>query len=491
MFETAELNRSVSKAEYEKREPAVRTELLELQQKLREAKFPLFVLINGVDGAGKGDAVNLLHEWMDPRYLRTYATTAPTEEERARPAYWRYWRILAAKGTTGIYFGNWYTDPIVERVFKRSSKSDFEMALGDIQAFERTLCDDGALVVKLWFHISKKEQKKRYEDLMKDKRTRWRVTQQDLDNRVLYDRFADVSERALRETSTGQAPWTVIEATDRRYRDLAVGETIAAALKQRLAASAAPPAKASKKEVDAPMGGKTILDAVDLKKSVDDKTYDQRLEELQGSLNRDFRKLKKAGRSVLAVFEGWDAAGKGGAIRRVTAALDARDYRVIPIAAPSDEEKAQHYLWRFWRHLPGSGSMTIYDRSWYGRVLVERVEGFCRPDEWQRAYQEINEFEEQLIEHGTVVVKFWLHIDSAEQLRRFKEREKTEYKRYKITDEDYRNRAKTPQYTVAVHDMVGRTSTEQAPWKLVAANDKRFARLTVLDHLCERIESAL
>jgi polyphosphate:AMP phosphotransferase len=489
MFETAELGRSVTKAEYDKREPKLRTTLLELQGRVREAKFPVFVLVNGVDGSGKGEAVNLLHEWMDPRYLRTYAATEPTDEERARPTYWRYWRNLAPKGSVGIYFGNWYTDPIVARVTRRSAKEELEEQLQRIKIFERSLVDDGALIIKLWFHLSKKAQKKRYDELLAHKRTSWRVTKQDLANRKLFDRFAEVSEHAIRETSTGSAPWTIIESTDRRYRDLAAGETIAQALVERLEKK--PPARAAKESRPVPVDGKTILDSVDLSKKVSDKEYDRELEHLQGRLNALFAKLKRKDRSTIAMFEGWDAAGKGGAIRRVTGALDARDYRVIPIAAPTDEEKQHHYLWRFWRHLPGHGGMSIYDRSWYGRVLVERVEGFAREDEWQRAYNEINEFEEQLVERGIVVAKFWLHIDSSEQLRRFKEREKTEFKRYKITEEDYRNRSKWPEYTIAVHDMVERTSTDIAPWHLVGANDKRVARLDVLAHLCHRIESTL
>jgi polyphosphate kinase 2 (PPK2 family) len=299
-----------------------------------------------------------------------------------------------------------------------------------------------------------------------------------------------VSEHALRETSTGQAPWTIIEATDRRYRDIAVGETLAKTIRERIETPPAP--RIAKEARPAPVDGKTILDTVKLDgKRVTEDEYDERLEDLQRRLNRAFGKLKKRGRSAIAVFEGWDAAGKGGAIRRVTGALDARDYRVIPIAAPTDEEKAQHYLWRFWRHLPGRGSMSIYDRSWYGRVLVERVEGFCGEADWQRAYNEINDFEEQLDEHGTVLAKFWLQIDAGEQLKRFKERERTEFKRYKITAEDYRNRSKWPEYTLAVHDMVERTSTDIAPWQLVAANDKHAARLDVLSHLCDRIERAL
>ena len=191
---------------------------------------------------------------------------------------------------------------------------------------------------------------------------------------------------------------------------------------------------------------------------------------------------------VLALFEGWDAGGKGGVIRRVTAALDARQYRVIPIAAPTDEEKAHHYLRRFARHLPRLGRFTIFDRSWYGRVLVERVEGFAPPDEWRRAYWEINDFEEELTDHGLIVMKFWLHISKDEQLRRFQERERTPWKQYKITDEDYRNREKWPLYERAVHDMVVQTSTAYAPWYLVAANDKRHARVEVLRHVVGRLE---
>lgn len=489
MFETAELGRTVSKAEYEKREPPLRTELLELQRRLNEAPFPVLVLINGVDGAGKGDAVNLLHEWMDPRWLRTYAYGAPTEEERARPRWWRFWRDLPPRGDVGILFGNWYTDPIVQRVHKQLDKDGLENQLLRIEAFERALVDDGALIIKLWFHLSKRAQRQRFDALLGDKRTRWRVTKQDLENHRRYRRFRSVSERVVRETSTGSAPWTIIEAGDRRYRDLAVGDTIAQALRERL--DRAPPPRRSQERRPAPSNGKTILDTVDLSLTVDDDEYQQRLEELQGRLNKGFGKLKRAGRSAILVFEGWDAAGKGGAVRRVTGALDARDYRVIPIAAPTDEEKAHHYLWRFWRHLPGSGHITVYDRSWYGRVLVERVEGFAREDEWQRAYNEINEFEEQLVERGIVVAKLWLHIDAHEQLKRFKERERTAFKQHKITAEDYRNRDKTAAYTVAVHDMVERTSTSPAPWHLVAANDKRHARLDVLAHVCARLEAAL
>ncbi|OGQ17228.1 MAG: polyphosphate:AMP phosphotransferase [Deltaproteobacteria bacterium RBG_16_71_12] len=489
MFETAELGRALDKASYAKRVPALRTELLALQAKAREARVPIFILINGVDGAGKGETVNLLHEWMDPRYLSAHAFGPPSDEERSRPAWWRYWRALAPKGRIGLYFGNWYTEPIVGRALRRLSKNAFEAELTRIKSVERALVDDGALFVKLWFHLSKQAQQQAYRELRSSKRTRWRVTKADLKNQRRYDRFRDISERALRETSTGFAPWTIIEAADARYRNIAVGETVAAAIRERL--DHRPVARPSAEQRPPPTDGRTILDTVENTQKIGDKRYDKRLEVLQGRLHNAFEELKRQRRSAIAVFEGWDAAGKGGAIRRVTAALDARDYRVIPIAAPTDEERAQHYLWRFWRHLPGAGRMTIYDRSWYGRVLVERVEGFAHEGEWQRAYNEINEFEEQLVQHGTVVAKLWLHIDQAEQLTRFRERERTSFKQFKITKEDYRNRAKAGLYVHAVHDMVERTSTDVAPWHLVAAADKRFARLDVLEHLCRRLEKAL
>ncbi len=225
--------------------------------------------------------------------------------------------------------------------------------------------------------------------------------------------------------------------------------------------------------------------------SLDKTRYREKLARAQAKLNQLHRKALERGVSTVLVFEGPDAAGKGGAIRRLTAALDARHVQVIPIAAPTDEERAHHYLWRFWRHLSRAGRVTIFDRSWYGRVLVERVEGFASEEEWRRAYAEINDFEEQLIEHGTVLRKFWLHITKEEQLARFQAREKTPYKRWKLTDEDWRNRERWDDYAAAVNDMVEQTSTKKAPWVLVEGNDKRFARVKVATTVCEAMARAL
>lgn len=497
MFETAELGRKISKKEYEARVPQLRLKLLEAQRALKSADFPVLILMNGVDGAGKGDTANVLHEWMDPRYLQTYAVGPRTEEERQRPEFWRYWMAMPPRGRVGVFFGSWYTGPILGRVEGQDSDAEFDRTMTRINSFERALVLDGALIIKFWFHLSKDQQKRRFKRLEKDPKTRWRVTATDWRHAREYDRFRPVSERALRLTSTGKTPWIVVEGADARYRDITVAEhiiqRIARHVAERQAAQTVPPAP----ETAAPSirasanGVVTILDTLDLHRSLDKKVYTKELEYWQGRLNRLSRKAQAKQLGAIMVFEGWDAGGKGGCIRRVTRALDARYYQIIPIAAPTDEEKARHYLWRFWRHLPPLGSLTIYDRSWYGRVLVERVEGFASREQWMRAYHEINDFEEQLVDHGIVLTKFWLHISRDEQKRRFEEREKLAWKRHKITEEDWRNREKWDEYEVIANDMIGQTSTEYAPWTLVEGDDKRYARIKVLKTQCAAMKRAL
>jgi polyphosphate kinase 2 (PPK2 family) len=226
-------------------------------------------------------------------------------------------------------------------------------------------------------------------------------------------------------------------------------------------------------------------------KSLTKEEYSEKLKKYQARLNLLHRKARSKKISTILVFEGWDAAGKGGAIRRTTAALDARDYQVIPIAAPTDEELAHHYLWRFWRHLGRAGRVTIFDRSWYGRVLVERIEGFAGEKEWRRSYAEINNFERELVEHGIVLLKFWVNITKDEQEARFKARQEISYKRWKLTEEDWRNRERWDDYEIAVNDMVGQTSTRIAPWVLVEGNCKRYSRIKVLKTICSRLEERL
>jgi len=491
MFEAAELGHAVSAKQFAAEAPKLRSRLLAAHFKLREAGFPVLVIVSGADGAGKGELVQRLNEWLDPRGVQTHAFWDPSDEERERPAFWRFWRAMPGRGRIGIFFGSWYTEPIVGRVFGRLKRGAFDAALERIAALERMLVDDGALLVKLWLHLPRKQQKKRLEHL----EASGRIAPDDWKNFKHYDEFTAASERALRHTDVPAAPWHVIEAGDRRYRELAATRLLLDALETRLEAPRAAPTAAAKTARPGPKRvaaqADSILAHVDLAQRLSEADYARRLEKQQAKLARLTWAAHEKKRSLVLLFEGWDAAGKGSAIRRLTQAIDPRLHRVVGIAAPTDEERAQHYLWRFWRHLPRAGFTTIFDRSWYGRVLVERVEGFASPPEWSRAYHEINQFEEQLVEHGIVLGKFWLHIGRQEQLRRFRERETVAYKQYKITDEDWRNRAKWPAYEQAVNEMIARCSTEFAPWTLVAGNDKRFARVQILETVVACVEAAL
>lgn len=491
MFEAAEIGHKLGKAEYRREEPKLRKALLDAQYTLLDkASFPVVILVNGVDGAGKGETVNLFNEWMDPRHIHTRAFGAMTDVERERPEMWRFWQALPPKGRIGILFGSWYTDPILNRVMGHDKRAVFERHLERIRHFERMLVAEGALILKLWFHLSKDAQKRRLTKLKSDPKTAWRVTKEDLAHWRQYDEFVTVSAEALRETSTGEAPWHVIEGSDPEYRSLTAGRLLLEALTARLEGSA-PPLSPAAPPPESAIDGRNLLNTLDYRRTLARRNYDARLERAQARLNQLTRHKRMRRRALVVVFEGMDAAGKGSAIRRVTRALDARFYRVIPVAAPNDEERAQPYLWRFWRHVPGLAGAVIFDRSWYGRVLVERVEGLCTEPDWMRAYHEINEFEEQLTEAGAIIAKFWLAITQEEQLRRFREREQTPYKNFKITAEDWRNRDRWPAYEQAICDMIERTSTELAPWHLIAANDKHSARVRVIELLCDQIESRL
>lgn len=493
MFEIAELGHKVEKSVYREKVSLLRTQLLLAQQKLRGCDFPVIILISGVDGGGKGEVINLLNEWMDPRYLRTVAFGEPSDEEIERPKFWRFWRTLPPKGAIGIYVGSWYSEPLAQRVYQETGDDQLQVQLMHIRQLEQLLSDDGALIIKCWLHLKKEAQKKRLKSLQKNPETQWRVTEKDKKHLELYDEFVTVAEKVLTETSTATAPWLIVEGSDIRYSSLTVGQHILNRIEQHVAqrqALSQIPEEPEWHKVNH-VTQQHLLDSLDLSLNLDKKTYKQELEKYQGKINKLVRQAYELKRSSILVFEGWDAGGKGGAIRRLTHAMDARQYQVIPVAAPTDEERAHHYLWRFWRHIPRAGQVTIYDRSWYGRVLVERVEGFARFDEWQRGYSEIVNFEEALVDHGIVLLKFWLHIDQDEQLRRFKEREQISYKQHKITDEDYRNREKWDNYQKAVNEMIARTSTRQAPWIMVEGNDKLYARIKVLKAYCECMEQML
>lgn len=490
MFEAAELGHRIKKEDYERQVPRVREALLRLQAELAEAGCPVIIVIGGVDGAGKSETVNTLLSWLDARDVETHAFDDPEERDRERPRFWRYWMALPPKGKIGILFNSWYTDPSVDRVFKRIGPAKLDQELERIRDFERMLAQDGALILKFWLHISKEAQRRRLERLENNPETAWRVTDHEWRFFKKYDQFRAVAEHSIRRTDTAEAPWHVVDGSDPRYRYLTVATIIRDAIQARLErARAAPPPV---HEPDLPNPPElNVLNRLDQTLSLSDGEYQELLNKYQGRLARLTRQLRDKDRSLTMVFEGPDAAGKGGAIRRVVAAIDSRLFRVISIAAPTQEEKAHHYLWRFWRHIPRHGRVTIYDRSWYGRVLVERLEGFATRDEWTRAYNEINLFEEQLVDSGIVLAKFYLHVSADEQLARFRQRQQVPYKHYKITDEDWRNREKYLHYEAAACDMIERTSTEFAPWTLVEADGKRWSRIKVLRTTCELLERAL
>jgi len=513
MFETAELGQRVSKREYKKREVLLRKDLLDAQFRLKEAGFPVIVLFHGVDGAGKGETVNTLHEWMDTRLITTQAYDTPTTEEAQRPPFWRYWRDLPPAGRTGIFLKAWYSDPLLKRVYGEITQDEFDHALSRIKAFERTLAVDGAVILKFWLHLGRSQQKKAFQALEADPTQAWRVTKKDWEHWKRYEDFVPAAEHLIMRTSTGSAPWEIVEGFDARFRSLEVGTVLLRGIRRGLeeeerrlrdsSQSVAPVQEGRENgqlraqsgsheasEVGIPTAA-TILSTLDMSKRLEKKDHQKELNRLHGRLYDLRRAARKKEVSMILLFEGWDAAGKGGAIRRVVRALDARFYQVIAVAAPTQEERSHHYLWRFWRHVPRAGRVTIFDRSWYGRVLVERIEGFAKEREWMRGYGEINDFESELVEHGIVLKKFWIHITPEEQELRFKTRAEDPLKSWKLTEEDWRNRDRWEAYEQAVNDMVERTSTQMAPWILIEGDDKRHARVRVLAEVCTALEKAL
>ncbi|MCA8978380.1 MAG: polyphosphate:AMP phosphotransferase [Planctomycetes bacterium] len=493
MLDDIVVGNEVSKDEYERVVPALREELVELQYELRDRGFAVLVHLVGTDSIGCEEIYDRLHVWMDARYLRSEAFDLASEEERERPLFWRYWRALPRHGLVGIHYGAWSLAALAGVLRKTLDEQSFDARIEHVQRFEKTLVDDGTLLVKLWLHVPKKVFKQRLDEAASDPATSAFVDQRDWNILENYDELIPSAERYISRTDTAATPWTLIESSDARHRDLTVARTIRDALRARLdaldeRASAAAPVRSEDESRNA---SASLLSKVDLSSELEKREYKRRLVKLQARLHVLSARAASKGVSTVLAFEGWDAAGKGGAIRRITNVVRARFVRVVPIAAPTEDELAHHYLWRFWQHLPRAGRMLIFDRSWYGRVLVERVEGYAAEADWRRAYSEINDFEASLAEHDVVFLKFWLHISEEEQLRRFKEREATGYKRHKITEDDYRNRAKRADYVTAVDEMVRRTSTDVAPWHLIAAEDKRWARIQVLERLCEALDEAL
>ncbi len=495
MFESLELDHKLDKATFDAEEPKLRGALLDAQFDLLEkAESPVIVLLSGTDILGRAAAMKRLYGWLDSRHLRGFALKAPSDEESQRPPMWRFWRALPPKGRIGVFLGSWYEHPAAAYFLGRISHADYQVHIQEVCRFEQMLANEGALLLKFIFFLPKKDQIKHAKRLAEDPTVAWKLGDEEREIvKHVAKRYEDAMEilhELVQATSTGHAPWIGLPSRDPRYRDFTLGTTLAEAIRERLAHPAKQVVTAAprrKTKIEEP----TILNTLDLSQALERDDYRSRLRKAQSRLSQLTLKKKFEKRALVAVFEGNDAAGKGGSVRRVIQALDPRMLRVIPIAAPSDEEKAQPYLWRFWRHVPGRGEVAIFDRSWYGRVLVERIEGFAPRDDWMRAYSEIRDFEAELCDHGIIVQKFWLAIDKKEQLRRFKEREKVGFKRYKITEEDWRNRKKWDAYADAVCDMIDRTSTPAAPWTVVEANDKYFARIKVLETLTKRLKAEL
>ncbi|WP_338441428.1 polyphosphate:AMP phosphotransferase [Synechococcus elongatus IITB4] len=494
MLESLDLSHRLSKEAYQQQVEGLMLDLANLQRQCWQASIPVIVVLEGWAASGKGDYVRSLVEYMDPRGFIVHPVWPPTEQEQQFPFLRRFWLRLPPHGKVGIFYHSWYTRVLEDRLFTRIDPAQVPQTIQQINAFERQLHDDGAVIIKLWMHVSKKKLNKRLKKAAQDELRAWRIRPEDWQQAKHYDEYRQLAEEMLIYSSTGAAPWTLIEADCRRWASIKSLTTLTAALRSRLEQAqlqqiTSEPSLPAQTQL-APMEPDWLA-KVDLSQQLSEDDYHRRLGEAQVALLKLQRQLDRDRRPVLILFEGWDAAGKGGAIKRLTSQLDPRSFAVYPFSAPNTEEQQQHYLWRFWRRLPARGTIGIFDRSWYGRVLVERIEGFASDREWQRAYGEINEFEAQLVTGDYILVKFWLHISADEQLKRFEERNNSPFKQYKLTDEDWRNREKWPLYEVAVNQMLQRTSTAIAPWTVIAGNDKRFARVQVLETVTQAIAAAL
>ena len=490
MLEKIDLSKKVDKKTYRRVMDEAEEKLGLLQRECKDAGIPVILVFEGMGAAGKGVQINRLIQALDPRGFDVYACDRPTEDEQMRPFLWRYWTKTPAKGRIAVFDRSWYRSVQVDRFDGLTREDKLGDAYQDILSFEKQLCDDGTVIMKFFLYIDKDEQKKRFKKLEGSKETSWRVTEEDWNRNKDFDRYLKMNEEMLEKTDTDYAPWVIIEAVDKDYAALKIVSTVMDRLEYELEHRRPEDEKTAQRQES-----KTrerfkngVLSGIDLSKSLTEEEYKTRLKKLQKRLAELHSELYRLRIPVVIGFEGWDAGGKGGAIKRLTSNLDPRGYRVNPTAAPNDIEKVHHYLWRFWNSVPKAGHIAIFDRTWYGRGMVERIEGFCSEAEWRRAYQEINEMESHMANAGAVVLKFWLHIDKDEQERRFRERQANPAKQWKITDEDWRNREKWDQYEEAVNEMLIRTSTTYAPWIVVEGNDKRYARVKVLQTVVDALE---
>jgi polyphosphate:AMP phosphotransferase len=491
LFEAAEIDQPFSADDYEREIESLRVDLLNAQFEMQEADFPVLIVLSGVDRATCASAHKSMHQWMDQRHIETHTLGALNHGKNPWPEFFTYWGALPRAGRMGVFLDAWPEHVIRDAVELGEQEAHFERRVKHIRGFERELTSAGGLVLKYWFHIRRGELGARLKKAKKDPEGNWWIGKEDRALHESYTQFTELAEKLIRQTSTDDATWQVIGSANPYFAHLSFARDILDRLRRRLDNHAPPPPSPAPSQSEPIAGTRTLLHGVDLSRKVAKKTYEDELTALQSELSRLTRRAHKKGQASVLVFEGWDAAGKGGLIRRLTWPIDSRHFEVVPVGAPTEEELAHHYLWRFWRRVPAAGHATIFDRSWYGRVLVERVESLASEAEWRRAYLEILDFEAQLTDAGILVQKFFLHIDPDEQAKRFQARENTPYKKYKITAEDYRNRESWPAYEDAINEMVERTHVSDAPWHLIAANDKKAARLEVLGIFVDQLEKRL
>lgn len=475
-------------AELKERLKGARDKLYNQQMKLKAHKVPVLVLVEGWGTAGKGSVIGRIIQNIDPRFFKVSTMDLPTEEERRKPFLCRYFTRLPEEGKFMFLDSGWMDEVTGKCLRGEMDKKTYEKRVASIRRFERQLTDNGYLVMKFFFHISEKEQRRRIKELQKDMDTAWRVSDADRWQNRNYEKCEEMFGRYMEDTNTPSAPWYVIDSKSKKWAELQVLEMLTQGIEIAMQnrAMAAPLLQNI-----FPLQKMPKLSEIPLDKSMEEKEYREELDRLQKHLGELHNRLYRKRVPVVIVYEGWDAAGKGGNIKRITGALDPRGYEVHPIASPEPHEKARHYLWRFWTRLPKTGHIAIFDRSWYGRVMVERLEGFCGENDWKRAYHEINEFEKELHDWGAVILKFWVQIDKDTQLARFTERQNTPGKQWKITDEDWRNREKWEEYEGAVDEMIEKTSTLWAPWHILESVDKKCARIKALKIVIRELERAL
>lgn len=472
----------VGKREFTKKIVQDKEDLGVLQRALRRAGVPVILVMEGWDAAGITRSTKVVLESLDPRGFTLHTIEQPTDEERVRPFMWRFWTRIPSKGRIAIFARSWYSRAISGEMQRASWEKSLDGRIIQINNFERQLADDGTLILKFFLHISKEEQKKRFEAREKDPLSAWLVTPALWSLHHAYESSFPVIDEFLSKTDTESAHWHVIDATDENYAVLKIYEALIKSLEYVVYERAG----GKRVERGEPQLPRKRLVKRSTGTGKDESCARKECEPEIGALQEQMLGIQalmfKRKIPLIILYEGWDAAGKGGNITRIARHMNPRGYDVIPVGPPDETEKNHHYLWRFIRNFPKAGHIAIFDRSWYGRVLVERVEGYNTPHEWQRAYREINEMEADFIySSGGGIVKFWLEISRDEQLKRFTQRQNDPLKQWKITDDDWRNREKWSDYDDAIDEMLARTNTKIAPWTVIGSDDKWAARVKTLE----------